>query len=217
VYSKMSFRCENCGTENISNTDYCVWCKNRLSPQEYNAGSNSSDLKNGNMALATQRKVNLNEDRKRNRVSEAHPKAIAIKESVPVVRTKRKPTSYFIKTPVLIMIVAFTLWFVADAMGALTGVDFLGKAEAGLWRLFYRAKSRFNYLNIPNIQKPLDPCKITGITYFQGESYIAVGDNIYSPNNSVCGGKIINISHDEVTIEFPNHKGVYGFPTLLDF
>ena len=190
----MSFRCENCGMDNVSNTDYCVWCKNNLPSKEYIANSNTGNFRDVNTTVETQRKVTLSENKTKNRVSERHPKAIAIKASVPIVRTRRKPISHFIKMPVLIMIVAFTLWFVVDAMGALTGIDFIGKAESRLWGLFYRAKSRFNYLNIPNMQEAVEPCKITGITYFRDESYVAVGDNIYSPQSSVCGGKVINIS-----------------------
>jgi hypothetical protein len=50
---------------------------------------------------------------------------------------------------------------------------------------------------------------IEGIFYSKDSSYVMIDGKIYKPDDYVCGGKIINISLDEVKIKFQDREKIY--------
>ncbi|MGD9015571.1 MAG: hypothetical protein PVI33_06075 [Candidatus Omnitrophota bacterium] len=112
----------------------------------------------------------------------------------------RKVTGYLSKTILIITILICATWLVANNTGASTKIASFKRANA-------------NLLSSLNPQ----PCKINGIVYSQDYSYIVVGNEIYCLNESICSGKIINISKDEVRIQGQEQEGVFRVGHMIQF
>lgn len=58
--------------------------------------------------------------------------------------------------------------------------------------------------------QPARDCRITDIIYSEENPVIYVDGEEVNVNDSVCGGKILNVSPDQVTVQLPDKQVVYG-------
>ena len=134
-------------------------------------------------------------------VEDLHPSDVAEDKKS---EAGRKVISHLIgylgKSILMITIISCAIWLVVNKTGASTRIASFKRANA-------------NFLNSLNPQ----PCKINGIVYSQDYSYIVVGNEIYCLNESICSGKIINISKDEVRIQGQEEEGVFRVGHMIQF
>ncbi|MBW2044701.1 MAG: hypothetical protein JRI96_07415 [Deltaproteobacteria bacterium] len=69
---------------------------------------------------------------------------------------------------------------------------------------------------IPYSKKRYISCKIQGISYSEHNPSVAINGAVHYVNDSVCGGKIINISFDKVTIKFQDEEKDYSVGDVID-
>lgn len=87
-----------------------------------------------------------------------------------------------------------------------------------IWLFFEdlaKPESVINEIQKDTITKELNHYKIEGIFYDKVKPAVMVGGKIRFVNDSVCGGKITNISPDEVTINFENIEKEYKVGDLI--
>jgi len=60
-----------------------------------------------------------------------------------------------------------------------------------------------------------DKCTVTGIAYSQTSPSVMVGKKLYELNEYICGGQIVAVSSDTVTIKFYNREAVYRVGNVI--
>lgn len=65
------------------------------------------------------------------------------------------------------------------------------------------------------IQGFSDSCKVNGVIYSKDNPSVYIGENRYYLNDTVCGGKIIDISPKGITVKFPHKKHHYRVGAIV--
>ena len=120
-------------------------------------------------------------------------------------RKKQKMIGFLIKSILITLAIFLTLYFLT-ATGIVRSIRSPRIATRRIWTLL-----RGSFLG--GIAK-ISPgtYKINGIGYSMDNlpNYVIIDNNIYNLNDYIYGGKIINISQDEVTIQFQDKQEVYS-------
>jgi hypothetical protein len=66
-----------------------------------------------------------------------------------------------------------------------------------------------------SIDKESAACRIKGFFYDKGHPTIMIGEEVYSLGDAICGGTIVNISSDRVTIKFQDIEKQYKIGNLI--
>ena len=117
---------------------------------------------------------------------------------------KQKIIASLIKSILITLAIFLTLHFLTTT-GMVRRIRLPRIAQPRIWTLF-----RVNFLGRMFKILP-ETYKINGIVYSMGQppDYVIIDGNIYSLNDDIYGGKIINITQDEVTIQFQDKQEVY--------
>ena len=125
---------------------------------------------------------------------------------------KREWLNYLTKV-ILLVIAAFMIWHFIARIVAVNRIQLMKLIRPQIFKVNMIWDSlRGNFSEkIPKILKK-QTYKVDGIAYSadDSESFVIINDNVYYPNEVVSGGKIVNISQDEVTIKFREKEVVYG-------
>lgn len=218
----MGIRCPECSVENADYAAYCVWCKSKIGFQESEdlylddvdnqepkiqepEIQNHATVKKPKAAddFMSKKFYPINVDSKKENLRKLKPTKEVKKDKTFLVRLK--DISYVIVS-ILIIAAVFTIWLETNKTGASKRFGLFERNKLKILRLFRQtifSKQRFNNFNF------IKHNKIYGIFYSKDNSYVLIGNKIYYPNDSVYGGRIIDISQDEVKIQFQEREGVY--------
>ena len=117
---------------------------------------------------------------------------------------KQKILRFLIKFILIMIAISLALRFMTTT-GIVRRIRLPRIAKPRIWTLF-----KANFLG--RMVKILpETYKINGIGYSMGNSpnYVIIDNNIYNLTDDIYGGKIINISQDEVTMQFQDKQEVY--------
>ena len=186
----MSLQCPNCGVKNADDAVYCIWCHKELSKQESKQESRDLKLDQGNAKK---------------------PEILDDSLKAEVFPTKFKKIIRLIVL-ILILITLFTIWSRGNK-ATLSKVDNLFKKTRqkilGFFKGGISPKVRFK------IGSRSNSCKINGILYSDETPFVMIGGTIYYPDDSVCGGTILNISQNEVIIQLQDKQGIYRVGSIV--
>ena len=117
---------------------------------------------------------------------------------------KRKIIGLLIRSILITLAIFLTLHFLTTT-GIVRRIRLPRIAQSRAWSLF-----RANILGKVFRVLPKN-YRINGVGYSMGHlpNYVIIDNNIYNLNDYIHGGKIINISQDEVTIQFQDKQEVY--------
>ena len=124
----------------------------------------------------------------------------------------KKKKIFRLITLILIMIVLFTIWLSMNrARVSKSGIPFK-RSKQGILSLL---RSKIFPKKGLKITRGSNACKINGILYSDDNPFVIINDTIYFSNDSVCGGKIIDISENRITVQHQDKQEVYRVGNII--